>query len=147
MNAAGMFSNAAVKLAYDKNAYQLSEEATSPQEGGGEPTDYTLCCNVLIVIAIILLILFIIAVLTEAYESGDGIGPSIVTVLDSTGEVLSDIAGGVGGSSGRSSGCASSSCACACACAGSGRAGCSRKAIGVSRLAEAADQVIKALEK
>jgi hypothetical protein len=146
-NASDMFVDATVKLAYDKSAFTLSEAATSNQEGGGEAFNWQCCWTIFWIIVIILVIWFIVAVVYEAYDSGDGIGPSVVVVLDHAGEAASDFisaVGDAGGSSGHGSGCAGGGgCACACACAGGGRAGCSRKSFGVSKLSN----IIKEMSK
>jgi hypothetical protein len=141
MDASNMFRSATLKFAYDKSAFTLSEAATTQKGGGngGSSFNWQFCWTVVIIILVVLLILFIIAVISEAYTSGDGVGPAIVTVIDNVGETVSDVlsdGGGFGGSSGHSSSCACAGCACACACAGGGKVGCSRKAIGVACLSK-----------
>lgn len=146
MDAAGMFSAASIKLAYDKSTFTLSDAAKTNNDGanGGSPDLATICLWVIVVIVIIVLVLWIFGAIIESIDSGDSLGTSFVTVAGNTIDAIDEIsnAGGSGGSGGHSSGCACAGCACACACAGGGRVGCSRKAIGIACLDDAIEEMV-----
>lgn len=152
VDASKMFHDSTIKLAYDKSAFSLSEEATTKtdQANGGEPLDLTFCLTIILIVVVILVVIFIIAVIFEAFDGGDGIGPASGRVIggtfDAIDDVLSSSGGGYGGSSGHGSGCACAGCACACACAGGGKVGCSRKGIGISCLLKVITEMTKDTE-
>ena len=151
MNSASMFSGATIELAYDAAAFKLSEEATTPSEGGNEQLVISVGCVtlIIIVVAIVLLLILLIALAEGGFGGGrrrrysrgalwggGGLGSG-----SRSGGGRARSGGGLGGSSGHSSGCACAGCACACACAGGGKVGCSRKGIGIHCLARVINEL------
>lgn len=95
---------------YNLDAFEATEEGQVQEDDEEGMSGWVI---ILIIIAIILLIAFVIALVSDDYDSGSGFGGGRSTIIYSGG--------------GRSSCACVSSCACACACAGGGRAGCSKK--------------------
>lgn len=129
MSSSGMFSDYAVKIAYDKSAFSLSEVATSPSDNAnGGDGGLSLFWIIVIVVIVVIVIILVLDWLTDGELIGIGGGGGYY----SGGGLGGGHSGGGGlGGGGRGSSCACASCACACACAGGGRVGCSRKGIGI----------------
>lgn len=133
MSSTYMFSDYAVKFAYDKSSFTLTDDATTSSDtgNGGDESGGGIILIIFVVILAIVLIVVIVGALTGSLGGGDddysGSGGIFFGGGSSSGH---SGGGGLGGSGGGYS-CACASCACACACAGGGKVGCSRKGIGV----------------
>ena len=139
MSSSGMFSDYAVKIAYDKTAFTLSDAATTKSDSGngGSSQGLPLIVWIVIIVVVVLIVVFLVSVMSDGDGYGGGGGGGIGGIFlgggGSSGGGGHSGGGGLGSGGGGSS-CACAGCACACACAGGGKVGCSRKGIGIACL-------------